>query len=43
VDTNASKLMGKVFQEGGDKLDLKTELNTLAATADKCLSESTIQ
>jgi multiple sugar transport system substrate-binding protein len=43
VDTNASKLMGKVFQDGGDKLDLKVELDTLAATADKCLSTSTIQ
>jgi multiple sugar transport system substrate-binding protein len=43
VDTNASKLMGKVFQDGGAKLDLKAELDTLAATADKCLKESTIQ
>ena len=43
VDINASKLMGKVFQTGGDKLNLKTELDNLAATADKCLNTSTIQ
>ena len=43
VDTNASKVMGKVFQDGGAKLDLKTELDNLAATADKCLKDSTIQ
>jgi multiple sugar transport system substrate-binding protein len=43
VDTPASKLMGKVFQDGGDKLDLKAELDKLAADADKCLNESTIQ
>lgn len=43
VDINASKVMGKVFQDGGEKLNLKTELDTLAATADKCLAESTIQ
>jgi hypothetical protein len=35
--------MGKVFQDGGEKLDLKTELDNLAATADKCLNESTLQ
>ncbi len=43
VDINASKLMAKVFLDGGANLDLKVELDTLAATADKCLSESTIQ
>ncbi len=43
VDTPASKLMSKVFQDGGDKLDLKAELDALAAAADKCLKESTIQ
>jgi multiple sugar transport system substrate-binding protein len=43
VDINASKLMGKVFQDGGASLDLKAELDALAATADKCLNESTLQ
>ncbi len=43
VDINASKVMGKVFQDGGEKLDLKSELDNLAKTADKCLSESTLQ
>jgi multiple sugar transport system substrate-binding protein len=43
VDINASKLMGKVFQDGGASLDLKAELDSLAETADKCLKESTIQ
>ena len=41
VDINASKLMGKVFQDTGASLDLKAELDTLAATADQCLSTST--
>ncbi len=43
VDIPASKLMGKMFQDGGAKLDLQVELDALAAAADKCLKESTIQ
>ncbi len=43
VDTNASKLMGKVFQDTGANLDIKAELDALAATADQCLSTSTIK
>ncbi|MGE5221600.1 MAG: extracellular solute-binding protein, partial [Omnitrophica WOR_2 bacterium] len=43
VDINASKLMGKVFQDSGANLDIKAELDKLAATADQCLSTSTIQ
>lgn len=43
VDIPASKLMGKMFQDEGAKLDLQVELDALAATADKCLKESTIQ
>jgi len=43
VDINASKLMGKVFQDTGAGLDLKAELDALAATADQCLSTTTIQ
>ncbi len=43
VDINASKVMGKVFQDTGATLDIKAELDNLAATADQCLKESTIQ
>jgi multiple sugar transport system substrate-binding protein len=43
VDTPASELMGKVFQDTGVDLDIQTELDTLAANADKCLAESTIE
>jgi multiple sugar transport system substrate-binding protein len=43
VDINASKLMGKVFQDTGANLDLKAELDNLAKIADECLATSTIQ
>jgi hypothetical protein len=43
VDIPASKLMGKVFQDNGKTLDIKTELDKLAAEADKCLVESKLQ
>jgi len=43
VDIPASTLMGKAFQESGATLDIKAELDKLAASADKCLAESTIQ
>jgi len=43
VDIPASQLMGKVFQEGGADLDLQAELDQLAADADQCLAESTIE
>jgi ABC-type glycerol-3-phosphate transport system substrate-binding protein len=43
VDINASKVMGKVFQDSGANIDIKAELDKLADTADQCLSTSTIQ
>ena len=43
VDDPGSKLMGKVFQESGKTLDIKAELDKLAAEADKCLAESRLQ
>jgi multiple sugar transport system substrate-binding protein len=43
VDIPASELMGKIFQDEGATLDIKTELDKLAASADKCLAESTIE
>jgi multiple sugar transport system substrate-binding protein len=43
VDTPASKVMGKVFQDTGKTLDIKPELDKLAAEADKCLAESKLQ
>ena len=43
VDIPASDVMGKIFQDEGATLDIKTELDTLAANADKCLAESVIE
>jgi multiple sugar transport system substrate-binding protein len=43
VDIPASKVMGKVFQDTGKTLNIKPELDKLAAEADKCLAESTLQ
>ena len=40
VDIPASKLMGRLFQEDGARLDIKAELDKLVAEADKCLAES---
>jgi len=43
VDIPASQLMGKVFQDTGKALDIKPELDKLAAEADRCLAESRLQ
>jgi multiple sugar transport system substrate-binding protein len=43
VDIPASELMGKIFQDTGVDLDIKSELDALAESADKCLAESTIE
>jgi multiple sugar transport system substrate-binding protein len=43
VDIPASKVMGRVFQDTGADIDLKAELDALAAEADQCLKESTIE
>jgi len=43
VDIPASTLIGKLFQEAGATMDIKAELDKLAADADKCLAESKIE
>lgn len=43
VDIPASELMGKIFQDEGATLDIKTELDKLSTSADKCLAESKIE
>jgi len=43
VDIPAQQLMGKLFQEDGATLDIQAELDALAASADQCLAESTIE
>jgi len=43
VDIPASKVLGKLFQEDGATMDIKAELDKLAAEADKCLAESKIE
>jgi len=43
VDIPASTLIGKLFQETGKDMDIKAELDKLAADADKCLAESKIE
>jgi multiple sugar transport system substrate-binding protein len=43
VDTPASTLLGKMFQDSGKTMDVKAELDKLAADADKCLAESKIE
>jgi ABC-type glycerol-3-phosphate transport system substrate-binding protein len=43
VDTPASTLIGKMFQDSGKKMVIKTELDKLAKDADKCLAESKIE
>ena len=43
VDIPASTLMGKLFQDAGATMDIQAELDKLAADADKCLAESTIE
>ena len=43
VDIPASELMGKLFQESGATMDIKADLDTLAANADKCLAETKIE
>jgi multiple sugar transport system substrate-binding protein len=43
VDIPASELMGRIFQDEGATLDIQAELDALAAAADKCLAESTIE
>jgi len=43
VDIPASQLMGRLFAEGGAEMDIQFELDKLAADADKCLAESTIE
>jgi multiple sugar transport system substrate-binding protein len=43
VDIPAQQLMGKLFQEDGATLDIRAELDKLAAEADQCLAESTIE
>jgi hypothetical protein len=35
--------MGKLFQDAGATMDIQAELDKLAADADKCLAESTIE
>ena len=43
VDIPASTSIGKLFAETGPTLDIKAELDKLAADADKCLAESKIE
>jgi multiple sugar transport system substrate-binding protein len=43
VDTPASQLMGRLFQESGATLDIQAELDELAAEADRCLAESMVE
>lgn len=40
VFTPAGDLLKRVVSDGGDQLDIKAELDTLAAAADTCLAES---
>lgn len=41
VYTPAGDLLTRTLSDGGDKLDIKVELDALAAKADTCLAEST--
>ncbi len=43
VDIPASKLLARLFGDDGPSLDIKAELDKLAADADKCLAESKIE
>ena len=43
VDIPASELLGKIFQDEGATLEIKTELDKLADSADRCLAGSTIE
>jgi multiple sugar transport system substrate-binding protein len=43
VDIPASKLLAKLFGDDGPAMDIKAELDKLAADADKCLAESKIE
>ena len=43
VDIPAGKLLGKMFQDTAPLMNIKSELDKLAASADKCLAESKIQ
>ena len=40
VETPAGKLVGKMFQEDADRMNIRSELNKLAADADQCLAMS---
>ena len=42
VDIPAGKLLGKMFQDSAVLLNIKSELDKLAASADQCLAESKI-
>jgi hypothetical protein len=43
VDIPASKQLAKLFGDDGPAMDIKAELDKLAADADKCLAESKIE